>query len=104
MPAKLRIMELRHLRYFVAVAEEMSFTRAAERLHMRQPPLSIQIRHLERELGAELFDRSGRGITLTLAGRTLFDETRRIIDEIDGAARTIRRIADGELGHLTIAF
>jgi DNA-binding transcriptional LysR family regulator len=104
MAAKLRIMELRHLRYFVAVAEEMSFTRAAERLHMRQPPLSIQIRHLERELGAELFDRSGRGITLTLAGRTLFDEARRIIDEIDGAARTIRRIADGELGHLTIAF
>lgn len=89
-------MELRHLRYFVAVAEEQNVTRAAARLHVSQPPLTRQIRDLEAELGAELFKRTGRAITLTEAGRRFLDEARAALQRVEEAVQCVRAIAAGE--------
>ena len=97
-------MELRHLRYFVAVAEELHFTRAAERLHIGQPPLSLQIRLLEEEVGARLLERSRRWVRLTEAGRLFLDDTRRILALAEEAGSTARRAERGELGTLRIGF
>ena len=72
-------MELRHLRYFVALAEELSFTRAAQRLHVSQPPLSLQIAQLEQELGAQLFVRTSRRVELTLAGQAYLVDARAVL-------------------------
>jgi DNA-binding transcriptional LysR family regulator len=96
--------ELRHLRYFVAVAEELNFSRAARRLRMAQPPLSAAIRRLEAELGTELFRRSTREVTLTEAGRVLLDGARRTLAEADRALTATRRAGAGELGRLRIGF
>lgn len=97
-------MQLRHLQYFLAVAEELSFTRAAERLHMAQPPLSMQIQALESELGVQLFDRSRRAITLTAAGRALIPEARRLLSDVERTARIVRHAGDGTVGRLAIGF
>ena len=96
--------ELRHLRYFVAVAEELNFSRAAKRLQMAQPPLSVAIRQLEAELGTELFQRTSREVTLTEAGRVLLDGARRTLAEADHAFATARRAGAGELGTLRVGF
>lgn len=97
-------MELRHLRYFIAVAEEGHITRAAERLGMQQPPLSQQIRALERELEVQLLRRLPRGVELTEAGRALLADARAILAHVDHAFTTTRRTARGELGRLVVGF
>ncbi len=97
-------MRYRRLQYFVAVAEELSFTRAAARLHMAQPPLSQQIALLESEIGAELFDRSRRAVRLTAAGAALLPEARRLLADLDRTVRSVRRVAEGAVGRLTIGF
>jgi DNA-binding transcriptional LysR family regulator len=96
--------ELRHFRYFVAVAEELNFSRAARRLRMAQPPLSAAIRRLEAELGTELFRRTSREVALTEAGRVLLDGARRTLAEAERAVTATRRAGEGELGRLRIGF
>ncbi len=95
-------MELRHLRYFIAVAEEGHITRAAERLGMQQPPLSQQIRAIEKELGVQLFRRKARGVELTDAGRALLAEARATLLHLERAVETTRRTARGEQGRLCV--
>ena len=97
-------MELRHLRYFVAVAEELHFGRAARRLHIAQPPLSRQIRDLEREIGTPLFERGSRGVELTHAGRAFLPESRLTLVQAERATRTAQRAALGETGRLRVGF
>jgi DNA-binding transcriptional LysR family regulator len=97
-------MELRHIRYFIAVAEEGHVTRAAERLGMQQPPLSQQIRALERELGVQLLRRKPRGVELTEAGRAFLADARAILAHIDHAFATTQRTARGELGRIAVGF
>jgi DNA-binding transcriptional LysR family regulator len=97
-------MELRQLRYFVAVAEELHFRRAAERLHISQPPLSQQIRALEGELGLALLIRTRRRVQLTPAGEAFLRDARAILGELDGAVVTARRIDAGQTGRLRIGF
>ena len=97
-------MELRHLRYFDAVATELSFSRAADKLHIAQPPLSRQIRQLEDELGAELFDRSARPLALTPAGRYFHAQTVQLLARAAEAAQATRRIAKGGQGWFGIGF
>jgi DNA-binding transcriptional LysR family regulator len=96
--------ELRHLRYFVAVAEELNFSRAAKRLHMAQPPLSATIRQLEQELGTALFVRTTREVRLKEPGRLFLDGARRTLAEADRAVAAARRAGAGELGRLSVAF
>ncbi|HEY6442153.1 MAG TPA: LysR substrate-binding domain-containing protein [Candidatus Acidoferrales bacterium] len=95
-------MELRHLRYFLAVADALNFSRAAERLHLSQPPLSQQVRRLEGELGAKLFDRSKRQIKLTTAGEIFATKARAILAQCDEAAKLAARAERGEFGHLRL--
>jgi DNA-binding transcriptional LysR family regulator len=97
-------MDLRHLRYFIAVAEEGHITRAAERLGIQQPPLSQQIRSMERELDVQLFRRKPRGVELTEAGRALLEDTRAILARVDMAVATARRTARGEQGRIAVGF
>lgn len=97
-------MELRHLRSFIAVAEDLSFTRAATRLHFAQPALSVQIRQLEDDIGAALFDRSRRAIRLTAAGIVLLADARRLLTGLEQTADLVRRTGNGAVGRLTIGF
>src|ERR1051325_3261394 len=96
--------DLRRLRYFVAVAEELHFGRAARRLNVSQPPLSVQIRTLEREVGTPLLIRTQRRVELTDAGRVLLDEARRLLSQAEAAVVHARRAAQGTVGHLAIGF
>jgi DNA-binding transcriptional LysR family regulator len=95
-------MELRHLRYFIAVAEEEHITRAAERLGMQQPPLSQQIKAIERELDVQLFRRKARGVELTDAGRAFLDSARAVLTRLDHAFESTRRTARGEQGRICV--
>jgi len=95
-------MELRHLRYFLAVAEQESVRSAAKRVNVTQPAISRQIKSLEEELGFALFDRAPRGLKLTAAGRFYLGEARRLLAELQSAGRVGARIADGLMGHLRI--
>jgi LysR family transcriptional regulator, benzoate and cis,cis-muconate-responsive activator of ben and cat genes len=97
-------MELRHLRYFVAVAEEQSITRAAARLYISQPPLSRQIRDLENELGVKLFDRSARAIRLTETGQIFLHEARSVLQRTDEATDSIKAFALGKRGRINIGY
>ena len=98
------MVEHRHLHYFTAVAQEPNFSRAADRLHMAQPPLSVAIRKLERELRTELLMRTTREVRLTDAGAMFLAGARRVLEELEHAVRATRRAAAGELGSLRIAF
>ncbi|MES2536365.1 MAG: LysR substrate-binding domain-containing protein [Pseudomonadota bacterium] len=97
-------IELRQLRYFVAVAEEMHFGRAATRLHMTQPPLSQTIQALEATLGTQLFSRTSRSVTLTPAGMALLPEAQRLLLQAQALPALARRAAGGESGRLSLAF
>lgn len=97
-------MELRHLRYFIAVAEELHFTRAAMRLNIAQPPLSQQVRQLEKELGVQLLWRSKRRVQLTDAGRAFLEEARRALAQADQAARVAKLVQSGQIGKVSLAF
>jgi DNA-binding transcriptional LysR family regulator len=98
------MFEISQIRCFVAVAEELHFSRAAERLNMTQPPLSRQIRLLEHHVGTQLLERTSRSVRLTAAGKAFFPEAARILRMADEAASTARRVAKGEKGSLAIGF
>jgi DNA-binding transcriptional LysR family regulator len=97
-------MELRHLRYFIAVAEELHFGRAAARLHISQQPLSRQIRDLENELKVQLFDRTKRTIRLTEAGKIFLTEAKKTLQQAERAVLLAQRVSRGEIGQLTVGF
>jgi DNA-binding transcriptional LysR family regulator len=97
-------VELRQLRYFLAVAEEGSFSRAAERLHVSQPPLSMHVKALEEALDVRLLDRTNRGVTLTPAGQVFFDEVRAILRRLDQAKLKAQQAGQGEVGTLSVGF
>jgi DNA-binding transcriptional LysR family regulator len=97
-------IEFRHLRYFVAVAEELHFSRAARRLRIAQPPLSQQIRQLEQYIGHALFNRNSRTVALTHVGETLLELARHILKRLEEDVETVRRVGRGEMGSLTVGF
>lgn len=97
-------MELRLLQYFLVVAEEQNFSRAASRLHIAQPSLSQQIRRLEQELETELFDRTARPVRLTNAGQLLLTDARSLVQEVEATAREVRRAGRGEVGRIRIGY
>jgi DNA-binding transcriptional LysR family regulator len=97
-------MELRHLQYFLILAEELNFSRAARRLHIAQPSLSQQIRQLELELQTELFDRTVRPVRLTSAGQLLLRDAYALVNDVEATAREVRRAGRGEVGRLRIGY
>lgn len=97
-------MDFRQLRYFVTVAEELSFSAAARRLHVSQPPLSTQIKAMEEELGAKLLNRNKRNVELTAAGSLFLEEARRALSHLERAGEVVRLAAQGETGDIHIAF
>lgn len=97
-------MELKHLRSFVAVAEEASFTKAADRLHISQPPLSQRIIELEAELGVKLLERTSRRVELSTAGKSFFNEVQALLGQLDLAIQTCREVDSGESGKVVLGF
>src|SRR5215207_2956046 len=97
-------MELRHLRYFVAVAEEQNVTRAAAKLHVSQPPLSRQIRDLENELGVALFEHGAKAVRLTEAGRVFLTEARAVLQRAAEAVQTVKAVASGQRGEIQVGY
>jgi DNA-binding transcriptional LysR family regulator len=97
-------VELRQLRYFLAIAEEGGFSRAAERLHVSQPPLSTQMKSLERELGAQLLARTNRGVSLTAAGQVFYEEVRGVLARLDNARTKTLQADRGDVGLLSVGF
>ena len=97
-------IELRHLRYFIAVAEELHFGHAAARLNISQPPLSQQIQILEQQIGARLFARTNRSVSLTDAGKQFLADSRQILSQVEDAAARAARLHHGETGELRIGF
>src|SRR3954468_17664847 len=97
-------MDLRHLRYFQAIAEELSFSRAARRLNVVQPALSRAIKELEGELGVQLFDRTRRVVNLTAAGKALLDDTSLLFERLEQTIRRVRRAAAGQGGELRLGY
>ena len=97
-------VKFRHLEFFVAAAEELNFTHAADRLNVSQPPFSKQIHDLEGELGIELFGRQRKGVTLTPADKSFLIDARRILEDCEASIRKAQRISRGEIGELTIGY
>src|SRR5262252_3974741 len=97
-------MELRHLKYFVAVAEEQNVTRASARLHISQPPLSRQIRDLEEELGVALFERTPKALRLTAAGRVFLNEAQAVLRRAEQAVETVKSAASADNGQIDVAY
>jgi DNA-binding transcriptional LysR family regulator len=97
-------MELRHLRYFVTVANERNFTRAAEKLHIAQPPLSRQIQQREEELGMVLLDRDSRPLRLTEAGRLFFEHASQVLERVEDMRAMMRRFREAERPRFVIGF
>jgi len=97
-------MELRHLRYFVAVGDEQHYGRAAKQLHVAQPALSRQIQDLEEEIGVKLFDRLGRGVKISTAGKSFLEDARRILQQVTEATARAKRAASGQSGTLRVGF
>src|SRR5580765_4948774 len=97
-------MELRHLRYFVAVAEELNFTRAAEKLHLAQPSLTRQIHNLEQELGVRLLNRNNTVVTLTDEGRAFLVDARRLVTQSLESMQAVRRLSRGETSQLNLGY
>jgi DNA-binding transcriptional LysR family regulator len=97
-------MELRHLRYFVAIAEALSFTKAAENLHLAQPSLTRQIKDLEAEIEVRLIDRAGKRISLTQEGESFLLDARRLLDECAQSVQAVQRLSRGASGQLNIGY
>src|SRR6267143_3684636 len=97
-------MELRHLRYFVAVGEEQHYGRGTKRLRVAQPALSRQIQDLEEEIGFKLFDRLARGVRISAAGKVFLEDARRVLQQVDEATRRAKRVASGQSGTLRVGF
>lgn len=97
-------MNLKHLRFFITVAQELHFRKAADRLEITQGPLSLAIQSLEEDLGTRLFDRTRRAVTLTAAGQALYDDAPAILERIENARRHVHRVASGESGRLRLGF
>jgi len=97
-------MDLRHLRYFVAVAEQQNITRAALQLHLSQPPLSRQMRNLEEDLGVALFNREAKAVRLTEAGRVFLTEARIILQRVEEAVELVKDVAKGKRGEIHVGY
>jgi DNA-binding transcriptional LysR family regulator len=97
-------MELRHLRYFVAVAEALNFTKVATRLHVAQPALSRQVSDLEEELGVDLLKRTSHGVLLTQEGKLFLEEAHELLKHVDESVAKVRALARGEFGELQVGY